>query len=834
MKLLGVSIFYILILSHSAMAQMQDRFSGATIFQGLKKLKVMGSVLYIAAHPDDENTRLIAYLANEKLYRTAYLSLTRGDGGQNLIGEEQGVELGLIRTQELLAARRIDGGEQFFTRAYDFGYSKNPDETLKKWDHEQALSDVVWVIRKFQPDIIITRFPTTGEGGHGHHTASAILANEAFIAAADASRFKEQLQYVKPWQAKRILWNTFNFGGTNTTNELQLKIDAGGYNALLGKSYGEIAAYSRSQHKSQGFGSAASRGESIEYFKTTGGDAPLNDLMEGVQTDWNRIANTNTINYAIDSIVTHYNIEHPEYSTSSLVALYSLIDALPKNLWQQKKLEEVKDLILQTSGLYVDAFTSQPFAVQTDSIKVQVIVNNRAGSDITLQHLQIDNIGINANEMLPKNKNKTYAITLLVLPTKEITQPYWLHEKMDEGHYHVNNQQLIGQPDITPAYLANIELGIYGKAIKISIPVSYKYNDPVKGEIYQPLFVIPPASVSTSPDLVLQSNGKPITVKTSFNANKHFDKKTITAKLSKGDDLLQQSDTVTMEKGDTKSYNFKITTSGKKYGETYYSTYVTDNTDTTAYYLSLRGIQYDHIPNIKYFYPDRVKVVNIDLKTVGKKIGYIEGAGDKVADALQQMGYEVVLLNNENLATINLQMFQAIITGVRAYNVHNWLNAHYNKLMQYVKDGGNLIVQYNTSSRIGPLNAKISPYDFTISRNRITDEESEVRFVDANHQILQYPNKITTKDFEGWVQERSIYNAANWDKSFTPILSINDKNEPEDLGTLLTAKYGKGVFTYTGLVFFRELPAGVSGAYRLLANLIALNTKPVENKKSVR
>src|SRR5215217_3090744 len=267
----------------------QNFATSADIYLGLKKMNVLGSVLYIAAHPDDENTRLLTYFSKDRLYRTGYLSLTRGDGGQNLIGNEQGLALGLIRTQELLAARRIDGAEQFFTRAFDFGFSKSPEETFTKWDREKILSDVVWVIRKFQPDVIITRFPTTGEGGHGHHTASAILANEAFSAAADPNRFPEQLKYVKPWQAKRILWNTFNFGGTNTTNADQFHFDDGIYNPLLGKSYGELGAESRSQNRTQGTGSTSVIGQAFEYFRTTKGDPPINDLMDGVDVSWKRV-----------------------------------------------------------------------------------------------------------------------------------------------------------------------------------------------------------------------------------------------------------------------------------------------------------------------------------------------------------------------------------------------------------------------------------------------------------------------------------------------------------------------------------------------------------------
>ena len=349
-----------------AYTQAPPTWTSSDMYLAIRKLNVLGSILYVAAHPDDENTRLIAYFAKDRMLRTGYLSLTRGDGGQNLIGTEQGIELGLIRTQELLAARRIDGGEQFFTRAFDFGFSKSPEETFTKWDREKILSDVVWVIRKFQPDVIITRFPTTGEGGHGHHTASAILANEAFTAAADPNRFPEQLKYVKPWQAKRILLNGFNFGGTNLTSNDQFKIDVGGYNPLLGKSYGEIAAISRSNHKSQGFGATASRGEALEYFKPTGGTAPVNDLFDDVDLSWRKITGGGAIEKMVNDIGSSFDLLHPENSVKALVKLYQAMQQLPDGYWKTQKLKETQQLIEQCSGLFIDATTNDQFAVQTE------------------------------------------------------------------------------------------------------------------------------------------------------------------------------------------------------------------------------------------------------------------------------------------------------------------------------------------------------------------------------------------------------------------------------------------------------------------------------------
>ena len=447
----SILISIVLLLTYSSFkAQAPQSWTSAEMYLAIKKLNVLGSVLYVAAHPDDENTRLITYLSRERMFRTGYLSMTRGDGGQNLIGDEQGIELGLIRTQELLSARRVDGGEQFFTRAYDFGYSKTPEETFERWHRDKILSDVVWVIRKFQPDVIVTRFPSTGEGGHGHHTASAILANEAFDAAADPSRFPEQLKYVSTWQVKRILWNTFNFGSTNTTREDQLKIDVGGYNPLLGKSYGEIAAESRSQHKSQGFGVPASRGESFEYFKSTKGDQPSVDLMDGIGISWSRVKGGEAIQKMIEDVSGRFDLLHPERSIPDLVKIYSAISALPVAPWRDQKLKEVEQIIAQSSGLFLDATTAAPTAVITDSVRVTFAFNNRLGADIVLEKVSTNNFDTALNASLARNRNLLFSKTIPLPATTPITQPYWLVNRMAEGYFNVNDLQKIGQPDADP------------------------------------------------------------------------------------------------------------------------------------------------------------------------------------------------------------------------------------------------------------------------------------------------------------------------------------------------------------------------------------------------
>jgi LmbE family N-acetylglucosaminyl deacetylase len=811
-------------------AQTPKSYTSSEILLQLKKLNVLGSVLYIAAHPDDENTRLLAYLANEKLYRTGYLSLTRGDGGQNLIGDEQGVDLGLIRTQELLAARRVDGAEQFFSRAFDFGFSKSPEEALRIWDHDKILSDVVWMIRKFKPDVIIARFPTTGEGGHGHHTASAILAGEAFDAAADAKKFPEQLKYVSVWQAKRLLWNTFNFGGNNTQKEDQLKVECGDYNAILGKSYGEIAAASRSQHRSQGFGVPAQRGSVVEYFKTLKGAAPVNDLMDGVNLNWNRTANDHTpdiiagsIKNEIEKIISNFSHEHPEKSVADLVKLYDAVDKTTDSYWKEKKLQEIKKIIENCSGLFMEAVAATQYAVQGDSLKVTLTVNNRTGANILNADAQIDTTYL-IFDQLKKNANAVKNYTWFIQPDAKVTQPYWLENQKEKGSFNVDNQQLIGKAENDPLSI-NFSMMIEGKEFVFTKPVWYKFTDPVKGELYQPVSIINPAFVSSAPSLVLFNNAvknQTKDIRFIVQANQSIADSIKLAYNKNETTVNATNDYAVFSKGEKKVFTIPVSNNGlPNNSSSLINGVFSVKKIKEKQLLGQRKISYDHIPDIIYNHVDPVKIVNLDLKTEGNLAGYIPGAGDKIPDALVQMGYKVITLKETDITSNNLKQFDVIITGVRAYNTNDWMNNVYSALMQYVKDGGVLFTQYNTNNFISNIKSKIGPFDFTISRNRITDEEAKVNFLLPKHPALNYPNKITEDDFKGWIQERSIYHAEKIDSNYKRILSMKDPGENENDGSLIIANYGKGRFVYTGLVFFRELPAGVPGAYRLFANLIA-------------
>jgi LmbE family N-acetylglucosaminyl deacetylase len=805
----------LLLLSGTVFSQTAPPSDLVTIQQSFKKLNVLGSVLYVAAHPDDENTRLLAYLAGEKHYRTGYLALTRGDGGQNLIGSEQSEILGLIRTQELLAARRVDGAEQFFSRANDFGFSKGPEETLKIWDHEKVLGDAVWVIRKFRPDVIICRFPTTGEGGHGHHTASAIIAQEAFAAAADPARFPEQLKYVKPWQAKRLLWNTFNFGAVNTTAEGQFKIDVGVYNPVLGKGYGEIAADSRSNHKTQGFGSAKQRGESYEYFKTILGDAPQTDLMDGINTTWGRVKDGDAIAATLAIVKREFDTEHPEKSVPALVGILGRVEKVTDSYWRAQKIKELDDLIAACAGLWFEAYASSPTYALGDKIAIRSEVLDRYNNQVKINSITIgtDVQRLNAKE-IPANQVQSFSSSLVA---DKITQPYWLETPHGLGTYNIPDQQLVGNPENPDAPKVEYEFIIGGHPVRFERKLMYKYVDPAKGEIYQPLEIAPPVAANVVNKDYIFNTQQAQTVQLKLQS---FTKSsgTISIKPIAGWKISPEKISFTdKNKNEEWTETFTVTPTDNKPKITTLQAVV--NVDGKDYSMGIQRIRYDHIPAITLFPPAEAKLINIDLKTAGKKIGYIAGAGDVVPESLEQVGYDIHQLTEGDIMNTDLSVYDAIVVGVRAYNINPRMVVMQPKLMAYVNNGGNMVVQYNVFQPL-VLN-QIGPYPFRIVNQRVTDENAKVTFLDPQNPVLNYPNKITQADFDGWVQERGLYFLTNIDSHYKTILSMNDPGEAANPGSLITGDYGKGRFIYTSLDFFRELPAGVPGAYRLFVNLLS-------------
>lgn len=819
------SLFILLLIASTNLLAQTQVSNSSEIQLGLQKLNTLGSVLYIAAHPDDENTRLLAYLAKERKMRTAYLSLTRGDGGQNLIGSEQGDLLGLIRTEELLAARRIDGAEQFFTRAVDFGYSKTPNETFSIWNKQTILSDVVYAIRKFRPDVIICRFPTTGEGGHGHHTASAILAVEAFDLAADPKAFPEQLTEVSVWQPKRLFWNTFNFGTTNTTSESQLKIDIGNYNSLLGLGYGEIAAMSRSMHKSQGFGSAATRGTMLEYFKLLKGDTAKNDLFDGVITNWSRLPNTSKIAASIKKLNDNFKGQSPQVSVKELLNLRKLLNAYSSNdpgakWYVALKLKEVEQLLQMTLGLWAETTASDYQIIPGKSSEWNTQVIMRSNSNLRLVSVNLAGISDTIpNSSLEINKAFVLKRKLKIPENAVFSEPYWLSNAHEPGTYYVGKTSLIGTPVNPPLFEVTYVFEIDGEKLILTKPLAYKSVDPVKGEVYRPIEVLPAVSVTPMENLVIFKKDEIKSVYFTIKAN------TDNVKGKFGlipDDFIRftilQPDIELKKKNDEVVIEVKVSLLSSGFSGKL-SAFV--NVDGVEYNKSIQRINYDHIPNRFKLEQAFIHVINLNIQMAQARIGYIKGAGDEVPESLMQLGYKVEMLSNEMLKNSDLSVYDAIITGVRAFNTNDQLGLYQSRLSEYVGNGGRFIVQYNTNSRVGPINTGIGPYKFTITRNRVTDEKAKVVFLNDTIGLLKYPNRITESDFDAWVQERGIYFAGEIDSNYVKVFSMNDPGEKSDQGSLIMARYGKGYFVYTGLAFFRQLPAGVPGAYRLFVNIIS-------------
>ena len=822
-------LFSLLILSIKGLAQQPAKPNAVEIYNQIQKLNFLGSVLYIAAHPDDENTRLIAYLSNDIKAETGYLSLTRGDGGQNLIGPELRELLGVIRTQELIEARKIDGGEQFFSRANDFGFSKNPDETLQIWDKDQVLSDIIWVIRKFQPDVIINRFDHRSPGTtHGHHTSSAMLSFEAFDKVNDAAIFPNQLQFTTTWQPKRLFFNTSwwfygskeKFDAADKSNLSKLQI--GTYYQSLGKSNQEIAALSRSRHQSQGFGSTGTRGEDEEYLEFLKGDSPKDktNIFDGIDTTWNRVKNGKAIGETLANVEKTFDFKNPSASIPELVKAYSLIDNLTNSHWKTVKSEEIKKIIAACAGLYLEAVTENQEETPRSSIKVKLEATNRSSTKINWNAIVTVPNSMNTQSVTTLDNNKPITKTIdLQLPNDlEYTNAYWLNEKGTVGMYNVKDQQNIGKADILRQVNVTFLLEINGVTVPFVRNVVYKYNDDVKGEVYQPLDIVPVVTSSFAEKVYIFNNDRDKTITVKVKAGKDAINGNVKLEIPEGWVVSPTEIPFTIDKKGQEILAVFNVSPSKEASDISIKSIVTVNGQT--FDKNKIDINYPHIYKQMVLKPAEAKAIRLKIKTKNEKIAYIMGAGDEVPKSLTQMGYEVDIIKPDEISTEKLQNYDVVMTGIRAYNVANGLAFKQNILLDFVKNGKTMIVQYNTTDDL--VTKDMSPFPLKISKDRVTEENAEVRFLNPKHQVLNYPNKITTEDFKGWKQEQGLNYPNEWDAAFTPILSANDKGETPKDGALLIAKYGKGNYVYTGLSFFRELPEGVSGAFRLLANIIAI------------
>jgi len=795
--------------------------SSADILKRLKKLRNPNTVLFIAAHPDDENTRLITWLSKEKGFRTAYLSLTRGDGGQNLIGSELGVELGLIRTRELMAARSLDGGEQFFTSAYDFGYSKSTDETLRFWDKEKVLEDMVYVIRKIRPDVIICRFPPDKRAGHGHHSASAYLAAEAFRRASDPASFHWQLPATGIWNPERIYWNTYNFGSGNTTSESQFQIDAGGYDPLSGMSNGEVAALSRSQHKSQGFGVPAQRGIQKEFFLAVDGDSACTHVFDDVIDHWTKLPGGKAVAAALDKVIRNFDLRSPKESIASLVKIRSMILQLPADPFTRRKLAELDDILPDLAGFWAAAYAFSEKYVAGDTVHVSIQAISRLSDSLSLSVDTIGNGLPTCSVALPFQKLQNRKA--IISSGKGITQPYWLMKLPSGGMFSLGDSTLRTEPWNPPALSITGKLKMSGMDIPVDIPVSFKLTDPVKGELIQPLVMTPlvTGTLSQTVSVFHQAEKRTYKLKLSFHGSSPDTVQIILNDYDRDSWSVSFRDTLVYfkEKGEEQELQVQVTPliMGPINHNISFSYRETGKTDTEVL-TGFREISYDHIPKITWFPELKVRLQMVPMKVPSKRVLYIKGAGDFIPETMRQLGWKVDEKEASEIDSVSTSQYDAVITGIRAYNTDKRLPSLYGKLMDYVRSGGVYIVQYNTNSNLHPSKI-MAPYPFSITRNRVTEEDAEVRFLSPSHQLLNAPNRITAGDFEGWVQERGLYFAGKMDSSYTDVLSMNDEGEEPSGGSLICAGWGKGMYIYTGLSFFRQLPAGVPGAWKLFVNL---------------
>jgi LmbE family N-acetylglucosaminyl deacetylase len=799
----------------------------------LHKLNVLGSVLMIAAHPDDENTAVLAYMARGRSMRTGYLSLTRGEGGQNLIGPQQGDLLGVIRTQELLAARRIDGAEQFFTRAIDFGYSKTADEALEKWGRDKVLSDIVWVIRRFRPDIIILRFSGTTRDGHGHHQASAILGKEAFFAAADKNRFPEQLHYVQPWQAKRLFWNVFSFTPEQEKEAAaiphKVEVDAGEFNPVLGKSYAEIAGISRSQHRSQGFGAAERRGPAKNFLATIAGDPAEHDPFDAVDTTWSRVPGGEAVAPILAEALKTFIPEEPERTIPLLIKARALIAAMD-DPWAKRKLEELDATLALCSGLWVDATAERYAVVPGSTVKITLEAINRSHHPVSWQGDMLTAQGhdqvrkIDAAPMV-YNEVSHRELTWTAPADAAYSQPFWLRNPPVGNTYDIRDQGLIGLADSPPELAITTSFDFGGASVMLKRPVRYRYVDPTEGELTRAVVVVPEVAVNLAEPVDVFPSESAKRIEVTVKAN--------TADMN-GDVRL---DLPPSWRAEPASHPFRLAQSGDE--QTVAFSVTPPREDSQARLRAVAHVDgkeissgetviaFPHIPTQTLFPQTDAKLERVDVKLTAHKIGYVMGAGDEMPDMLRQLGCEVTLLSGRDLAEGELTGFDAIVTGVRAYNVRADLRANQQRLLDYVQNGGTMIVQYNVAEG-GPFGGRhtgeldhVGPYPLKIDRPRVSVEEAPVKFIHPDNPLLVWPNHITERDFDGWIQERGLYFASEWDKHYQPIVETHDPGEkPLEGGTLYT-RYGKGVYIFTAFSWFRELPAGVPGAYRIFANMLS-------------
>jgi len=791
--------------------------SSAQILQELREFRTFGSVLMVAAHPDDEDRPLLAFLSKSRDFRTGYLSITRGDGGQNEIGPEFDAKLGVIRTQELLAGRRIDGARQFFTRAVDFGYSKSMEETLRIWDHQAVLGDVVRVVRTFRPDVIVTRFaPVAQPGNHGHHNASALLAVEAFKIAGDSNSYPEQIvEGLAPWQPTRIVQD----GGNG------LSISGGNTDPVNGETVQAIAARTGAQHKTQGVGGFGGRGGGGGNGNFRAGFTLLNgvpgtNLMDGIDLTWSRASGGADIGKQADEVIAQFDTNNPVASVDALLKLRANLAPLATSPQVDFKRKLLDKILQDCLGLVVTTTIPSAEVAAGEELKMHSAATVQAKFPVTWLAWG----GPSPDVVLKPNEPASRNVTL---PTANLplTQPYWLRESGTVGMFRVDDAKLIGQPENPPPVSVTNEFQIGGNNGQMLAVVS----DPVqtgtesgKFEARRTLKIISPVSLAFGSGVALFEPGAKKTVEVKITAARAGVSGTLHIESPADWKISPASQPFKMANaGDKIKLVFNVTAPAQASSGSFLA--VAD-IGGQQFSNGRYEIRYDHIPVQLLQSAARLKVAAFDFAIRGKAVGYLPGAGDDTAEDLTQLGYSVTTLTGADLTPEKLRGLDAVVIGVRAFNERNDLAANLPGLFAYVENGGTVVAQYNRPN--GLKTPQLGPYQISIAgqapQQRVTDENSPVTFLAPDNAALTTPNRLAPDDFKGWVQERGAYFPSSWDEHYAAVLAMNDPGEEPLKGSVLVARYGKGYFVYTGLAFFRQLPAGVPGAYRLFANLVSL------------
>ena len=781
----------------------------------------------LGAHPDDENTAVMAYFARGRHLRTVYFSATRGEGGQNLIGTEQDELMGVIRTHELLEARRIDGGEQEFATVVDFGYSKTPEETLRIWGEDRLLRDMVRVIRTTRPDVIVSRFPPRpGSGGHGHHTAVGWTGPLAYEAAADPAQFQEL--GLPAWRAHRYYFNVFAFNrqmeAAAASQPGRIRIELGDYDPVLGKSYAEVAGESRSMHRSQGMGTSQRKGSVPAFFEYVAGERAESSLLEGVDVTWGRIDGGAEVGASLAAARDAYDPRNPQGILSHLLRAHTKLKDLsgPEVEYKRRELAHAIEL---AAGIWLDATADRWNAVPGSETNVTVQVLRRSEPAWKWQGTRISGVAkaeVNEAEELPWNQMAERIVGVKIPDGNCFSQPYWLlNETAGQSDCQVDSSTPGPPPVLRATFVFESHEGV---EVEIDRPVVYRWIDSSIGERSRPLAIVPAVTVAFAHENRMFPDSSPVEVPVRLSSN--TDKAVALIKLEAPDGWKISPSSIEARfdrRGQERTTVFVLTPPDRASGGELRATVTVDGKTSDA---GMRVIEYGHIPATPVFPKATMRVERLDVKLLSHQIGYVMGAGDKIPDALAQLGASVTLLTAEDLATGDLERFDAVVTGVRALNTRPDLLAARERVLSYVEKGGTLVVQYNTAPfrrRRQPQRSMVTlaPYPMTPSRLRVTDERAAVQFVSADHPLLNTPNRISAADFEGWVQERGLYFMSNWDERYEAVLACSDPGEDPLPGGLLYAPYGDGAYVFTGYSWFRQLPAGVQGAYRIFANLIS-------------